>query len=210
MSTLPSIREVDGWHVIRKVHRWRVPGPVERLAQFNAGGTAVVGSYPPNKFGLSDMHGNVAEWVQDCWNDTYRGAPTDGSAWTTGECGRRVVRGGAWMHPQRYLRAAYRDANSSDARGSLLGFRLARTLGAADLLAASRRLYHRTQLGQTRGSLPLPPSESGARWLPTPARKRGRLGTFLSAHTTTVPTGAISRTWPPAPTCLFGSGTRSI
>ena len=108
----------------------------ERLAQFSADRTAPVGSFPPNEFGLSDMHGNVSEWVQDCWNGSYEGAPTDGSAWTTGECGRRVVRGGSWMQPQRYLRAAYRDANSSDARGYLLGFRLARTLEV--LLAASR------------------------------------------------------------------------
>ena len=108
----------------------------ERLAQFSADRTAPVGSFPPNEFGLSDMHGNVSEWVQDCWNGSYERAPTDGSGWTTGECGRRVVRGGAWMHPQRYLRAAYRDANSSDARGYLLGFRLARTLEV--LLAASR------------------------------------------------------------------------
>jgi formylglycine-generating enzyme required for sulfatase activity len=125
------IREVDGWHVIREVHGRGVPRPVERLAQFSGGGTAVVGSFPPNKFGLSDMHGNVSEWAQDCWNGGYKHAPTDGSAWTTGECGRHVVRGGAWMHPQRYLRSAYRDANSSDARGSLLGFRLARTLAGS-------------------------------------------------------------------------------
>jgi formylglycine-generating enzyme required for sulfatase activity len=100
----------------------------ESLAQFSVDQTAPVGSFPPNEFGLSDMHGNVSEWVQDCWNDSYKRAPKDGSAWATGECGRRVVRGGAWIHPPRYLRAAYRDANSSDARGYLLGFRLARTL----------------------------------------------------------------------------------
>jgi formylglycine-generating enzyme required for sulfatase activity len=105
------------------------------MAQFGANRTAPVGSFPPNEFGLFDMHGNVLEWVQDCWNDSYEGAPLDGSAWTTGACGRRVVRGGAWNHPQRYLRAAYRDANSPDARGYILGFRLARTLEV--LIAAS-------------------------------------------------------------------------
>jgi formylglycine-generating enzyme required for sulfatase activity len=111
------------------------PTLTRSMAQFNANRTAPVGSFPPNEFGLFDMHGNVSEWVQDCWNDSYEGAPADGSAWTTGECGRRVVRGGAWNHPQRYLRAAYRDANSSDARGYILGFRLARTLEV--LIAAS-------------------------------------------------------------------------
>ena len=42
------------------------------------------------------MHGNVWEWVEDCWNDSYEGAPDDGSAWTSGDCGRRVLRGGSW------------------------------------------------------------------------------------------------------------------
>ena len=63
----------------------------------NQGGTVPVGSYPPNGFGLHDVHGNVWEWVGDCWNDDYHGAPSDGSAWTAGNCGRRVLRGGAWV-----------------------------------------------------------------------------------------------------------------
>ena len=58
--------------------------------------TVAVKSYAPNAWGLYDMHGNVWEWVQDCWNDTYRGAPSDGSAWTTGNWIRRVLRGGSW------------------------------------------------------------------------------------------------------------------
>jgi formylglycine-generating enzyme required for sulfatase activity len=113
--------------VIREGYVRRVPRR-ERLAQFSDDRTALVGLFPPNEFGLSDMHGNVLEWVQDCWNDSYTRAPTEGSAWVSGDCDRRVVRGGAWMHPQRYLRSAHRDAHSSDARASLLGFRLARTL----------------------------------------------------------------------------------
>ncbi len=62
----------------------------------NLGKTAEVGSYPPNPWGLYDMHGNVWEWVEDCWNDGYQEAPVDGSAWTSGDCGRRVLRGGSW------------------------------------------------------------------------------------------------------------------
>ncbi len=58
--------------------------------------TAPVGSYRPNDFGLYDMMGNVWEWTDDCWNESYRGAPSGGSAWTSGNCSRRVVRGGAW------------------------------------------------------------------------------------------------------------------
>ena len=57
--------------------------------------TVPVGSCPPNGFGLHDVHGNVWEWVEDCVNDGYAGAPTDGSAWTSGKCHRRVIRGGS-------------------------------------------------------------------------------------------------------------------
>ena len=59
--------------------------------------TAVVGSYEINAFGLHDMHGNVWEWVEDCWNDSYYGAPTQGEAWTSGDCAQRVLRGGSWV-----------------------------------------------------------------------------------------------------------------
>ncbi len=55
-----------------------------------------VGSYPANPFGLHDMLGNVAEWCEDCWNESYVGAPVDGSAWRSGDCERRVLRGGHW------------------------------------------------------------------------------------------------------------------
>ena len=58
--------------------------------------TTPVGSFPANAWGLHDMHGNVGEWVQDCWNESYEGAPTDGSAWESGDCDYRVVRGGSW------------------------------------------------------------------------------------------------------------------
>ena len=68
--------------------------------------TAEVGHYQPNDYGLYDMHGNVWEWVQDCWNDSYAGAPTDGSAWTLGDCSQRVVRGGSWLNEPRGLRSA--------------------------------------------------------------------------------------------------------
>ncbi len=90
--------------------------------------TATVGSYQPNAFGLHDVHGNVWEWVQDCWNENYRGAPTDGSAWQSGDCSQRVVRGGSWLFRPGDLRAADRNWNASGDRYRYLGFRVARTL----------------------------------------------------------------------------------
>ena len=71
--------------------------------------TSPVGSFAANQFGLYDMAGNVWQWVQDCYHDNYNGAPTDGSAWTSGDCSRRVVRGGSWYNIPRVLRSAYRD-----------------------------------------------------------------------------------------------------
>jgi formylglycine-generating enzyme required for sulfatase activity len=65
----------------------------------------------PNPWGLHDVHGNVWEWVQDCWHENYEEAPTDGSAWEEeggGDCGRRVVRGGSWNSYPEYLRSAFR------------------------------------------------------------------------------------------------------
>ncbi|TAK53072.1 MAG: formylglycine-generating enzyme family protein [Gammaproteobacteria bacterium] len=87
--------------------------------------TALVGSFPPNAFGLHDLIGNVWEWTQDCWNDTYTGAPSDGSAWLSGECSRRVERGGAWNYDAANLRVSIRGRNVTTHRNDNLGFRLA-------------------------------------------------------------------------------------
>ena len=90
--------------------------------------TVDVGSFPPNAFGLHDMHGNVWEWVEDCWNATYSGAPVDGSAWTAGDCGRRVLRGGSWFNNPVDCRSALRFWILPVDRYDFIGFRLARTL----------------------------------------------------------------------------------
>ena len=68
--------------------------------------TTEIGAYPSNPWGLHDMHGNVWRWVEDCWNESYKGAPSDGSAWTSGDCSRRVLRGGSWSNRARFLRSA--------------------------------------------------------------------------------------------------------
>jgi formylglycine-generating enzyme required for sulfatase activity len=91
--------------------------------------TAPVGRFRANPFGLHDVHGNVWEWVEDCWHESYEDAPTDGSAWDTGgDCSRRVLRGGAWVNLPRYLRAALRYRSGAGGRHYSYGFRLARTL----------------------------------------------------------------------------------
>ncbi len=89
--------------------------------------TAPVGRYQANAFGLHDMMGNVWEWVQDCWNDNYAGAPTDGRAWNQGDCGQRVMRGGAWVNYPKSVRAAYRFRLTAADRDYVGGFRVAVT-----------------------------------------------------------------------------------
>ena len=90
--------------------------------------TLPVGSFKANPFGLFDTAGNVAEWVEDCWNDSYRGAPANGSAWDAGQCRLRVLRGGAYDSQGRYLRAQSRFRYDSDVRFSANGFRVLREL----------------------------------------------------------------------------------
>jgi len=88
-------------------------------------GTARVGGHPPNGFGVHDMLGNVWEWVEDCWNEFYIGAPCDGSPWMAGDCGRRVLRGGSWQDVARQIRCASRNRNGLDFRCNDYGFRIA-------------------------------------------------------------------------------------
>jgi formylglycine-generating enzyme required for sulfatase activity len=86
-------------------------------------------AFKPNAFGLYDMHGNVWEWVEDSWHDSYDGAPLDGSAWLQGgDPSLRAVRGGSWSGDPQVLRAAARNWVASYLRLSLLGFRVGRTL----------------------------------------------------------------------------------
>ena len=86
--------------------------------------TAPVGSFAANPYGLYDMHGNAWEWCQDKYHDTYQGAPTDGSAWESGDSPNRVLRGGSWANYAQSLRSADHAAGSPDNRYNFLGFRL--------------------------------------------------------------------------------------
>lgn len=90
---------------------------------------APVASFPPNAFGLHDMAGNVQEWVEDCWQDSYIDAPADGSARVTGgDCSLRGLRGGSWSSTPKMIRPANRDKGAIDARLPYYGFRVARDL----------------------------------------------------------------------------------
>jgi formylglycine-generating enzyme required for sulfatase activity/serine/threonine protein kinase len=92
------------------------------------GKTAPVKSFPVNAFGLYDMHGNVWEWTEDCWNANYDGAPINGVAWNAGDCSSRVLRGGSWNFAAAYLRSTYRNRSLTTNRYDSLGFRLVQDL----------------------------------------------------------------------------------
>jgi len=104
-------------------------GKIYKEAMANSGlGTRKIGSYPANTFGLHDVHGNVSEWTQDCWNDDYQNAPIDGRAWTFDDCSKHVERGGSWITDAKSLRSASRRPRQSHDGDNSLGFRVARTL----------------------------------------------------------------------------------
>ncbi len=106
--------------------------PDARFANDNQDSTLPVGSYPPNGLGLYDMMGNVMQWTQDCWHDVdwwtgkFKGAPLDGSAWSTGACSQRVTRGGPWIANRGVPGiAGARGWRLINDRNRFVGFRLA-------------------------------------------------------------------------------------
>jgi formylglycine-generating enzyme required for sulfatase activity len=91
-------------------------------------GTVLVNSFAPNPWGVYQVHGNVWEWVEDCYQENYNGAPSDGSARSISNCASRVLRGGSWGGSPQNLRSAYRCRLPPGYRSSIVGFRVARTL----------------------------------------------------------------------------------
>jgi formylglycine-generating enzyme required for sulfatase activity len=102
---------------------WTVVACADKYAQ-----AAPVGQFAPNALGLYDMLGNVFEWTEDCWADTYVGAPTDGSARTDADCSQRELRGGSWFTQPGYVRVSYRDRFAPDYRSTSIGLRLIREI----------------------------------------------------------------------------------
>jgi formylglycine-generating enzyme required for sulfatase activity len=100
-----------------------------RYAWFSANSgnqTRQVGEKVPNNYGLYDMYDNVWEWTQDCWNENYIGAPTNGSAWVSGDCSQRVLRGGSWNWNAQFMKSAFRGNLNIATRSFNSGFRVAR------------------------------------------------------------------------------------
>ena len=102
------------------------PQLTRELAKYDSrDGTVPVRSYPPNRWGLYDMHGNVWEWCADHWHENYENAPTDGSAWVKGgDSFLRILRGGSWNYLPGSCRSAFRDGGTPDNASYYLGFRV--------------------------------------------------------------------------------------
>ena len=94
--------------------------------------TAPVASYEANDFGIHDMHGNIQEWTQDCWNFNYQGASLSGKASANGDCEKRVLRGGSWADIPSMLRSSKRYWSTANIKSSISGFRLAQELGSSE------------------------------------------------------------------------------
>lgn len=104
------------------------PEHLDKYAWYKANSgrkTHPVGQKLANGFGLHDIHGNVWEWVQDCWNESYEGAPSDGAALEQGDCSRRVLRGGSWFYAPEGLRSARRNWFFATGRNDIFGVRIA-------------------------------------------------------------------------------------
>jgi formylglycine-generating enzyme required for sulfatase activity len=99
-------------------------------AGLNRQQTLAVGSFPPNAFGLHDMHGNVSEWMEDCWHDGYADdAPANAAPYLNPECGEHAIRGGSFDDPASEIRAAARKGTRRDEQSTSIGFRVARPSG---------------------------------------------------------------------------------
>lgn len=104
--------------------------PLNRFAWYGKGGdvgTRPVGRAAANPWGLYDIYGNVWEWVQDCWHDSYAAAPAQGGVWSGGDCGSRMLRGGGWNSPAEFARSAVRGSYAPHLNDAANGFRLARS-----------------------------------------------------------------------------------
>ena len=118
--------------------------------------TTLVGSFPPNTFGLYDMHGQVWEWCEDDWHENYQDAPNDGIAWTSENSSKKVMRGGSWFNYPGFCRSAYRDFPTRDSRVNRFGIRVVRVaprttqpfalLPSCPLALGAKKIFYNTIL----------------------------------------------------------------
>jgi formylglycine-generating enzyme required for sulfatase activity len=101
-------------------------------------GPAPVATFEANAFGIHDISGNVSEWVEDCWHDSFNRAPRDGSAWVNPGCGRKVYRGSSWASAPEHSRSAFRSDAAPETTHGRLGFRVARPVDDVGARAAAR------------------------------------------------------------------------
>jgi formylglycine-generating enzyme required for sulfatase activity len=134
--------------------------------------TMPVPSFLPNPWGLYQVHGNIWEWVEDCWHENYKGAPVDGTAWTAGESCRRVLRGGSWDRIPQALGSAYRTSFSPSYRSNTIGFRVAKS-EVRGLIALAPR--------------PVPPTASARALAPAPAPALAQPGASVTLVSTPPP-----------------------
>ena len=115
-------------------------------AKYKGSTTVPVDTFAPNPWGLYNVHGNVDEWTEDCWNESNAGNPRDGRPRTTGDCAYRILRGGSWSRSPKYLRSANRSLGLAINRLNFNGFRVARTdVGIPDLHRSSPTLLSEFQ-----------------------------------------------------------------
>lgn len=101
---------------------------VAHIGSCGASDASAAGAPRANAWGVRDMLGNVSEWTFDCFNPTYAGAPRDQSAWVTGACAQRVVRGGSWFDGPQQARYGAREGQPPGQRGPTIGFRVVRDI----------------------------------------------------------------------------------
>lgn len=97
-------------------------------SQWGKHGTSPVGSFRPNPFGLYDVHGNIWEMTEDCWNDTHKGAPSTAAPRLDGDCSYRSMRSGSWYYFSKNIRSAWRFRNDARVRSYGIGFRALREM----------------------------------------------------------------------------------
>ena len=115
-----SMKTGQHYHIVTHANTY---GPTDGYSY-----SSPVGSYPANAFGLYDMHGNVYEWIADCYHPDYVGAPTDGSAWTEPNCDTLRIRGNDWGEAPVFSRSGNRNDIDPQTRGDWIGVRVVRTL----------------------------------------------------------------------------------